>query len=194
MATLDDADLLAGIAAAGFYDDPVLSWVLPDPAKRLEQLRFLFAGMVRDMLPVGGLVHVADLASAAFWRAPDYDHGRTASDRVDEAPEPDVPFTDDEMERLVILGTAMIESHPHELHWYLNVLSTVPERQGQGLGAAVLQPVLQTCDGEGVRAYLESTNPRNMTLYRRQGFVDAGEIELEGGPPLYAMWRDPLRP
>lgn len=190
-ATLDDGDVLAHISAHGFYDDPVLSWVLPDPAKRLEQLRFLFQGMVRDMLPVGGTVHLLDGASAAFWRSPDYDHGRTASDRVDDAPEPETPFTDDEMERLVILGTAMIESHPHEEHWYLNVLSTVPARQGQGLGAQVLQPVLERCDADGVRAYLESTNPRNMPLYRRKGFVDAGEIELEGGPSLYAMWREP---
>lgn len=195
LATIDDSDLLARIAAAGFYDDPVLNWVLPDASKRLAQLVFLFEGMVRDMLPVGGTVHLVDDASAAFWRSPDYEHGRTSSDRVQDAADHDPAaqgqLSPDEMERLATLGQALMAAHPHEPHWYLNVVSTVPTRQGEGLGAAVLQPVLAVCDAEGVRAYLESTNPRNMSLYRRQGFVEAGEIRLPGGPSLYAMWREP---
>ena len=46
-----------------------------------------------------------------------------------------------------------------------------PSRQGQGLGAMVIAPVLERCDAEGVRAYLDSTNPRNRPFYRRLGFV-----------------------
>lgn len=53
-ATLDDVDLLARIAAAGFYDDPVLSWVFRDGARRLDQLTLVFTGMVHDMLPDWG--------------------------------------------------------------------------------------------------------------------------------------------
>jgi GNAT superfamily N-acetyltransferase len=95
------------------------------------------------------------------------------------------------MARIEIMGDAMREAHPHEPHWYLNVVSTLPDRQGQGLGATVLQPVLARCDAEGVPAYLESTNPRNRTLYRRQGFVDMDEILLPDGPSMLQMWRDP---
>jgi len=29
-----------------------------------------------------------------------------------------------------------------------------------------------------------------MTLYRRHGFEQIGEIELPDGPSLYPMWRD----
>ena len=85
----------------------------------------------------------------------------------------------------------MMANHPHEPHWYLNVVSTIPEQQGRGLGTAVLQPVLERCDADGARAYLESSNPRNLSLYRRNGFVDAGEIRLPDGPSLITMWRDP---
>jgi GNAT superfamily N-acetyltransferase len=193
-ATIDDAEVLARVAAAGFYDDPVMRWVMPDDTARLAQLTFVFGGLVRDMLPVGGTVHVNDGASAAFWRAPDYEHGRTAADRVDSAEAGAAlasRFSPDELTRLGILGESMMAAHPHEPHWYLNVVSTLPERQGEGLGAAVLQPVLATCDAEGVSAYLESSNPRNMTLYRRLGFVETGEIQLPDGPSLYQMWRDP---
>jgi hypothetical protein len=37
----------------------------------------------------------------------------------------------------------------------------------------------------------ESSNPRNMTLYRRHGFDQTGEIPLPDGPSLYPMWRAP---
>lgn len=40
-------------------------------------------------------------------------------------------------------------------------------------------------------AYLESTNPRNVSLYERHGFAVTGSIDLPGGPSLSAMWRDP---
>lgn len=195
-ATLDDVELLARIAASGFYDDPVLSWAFRDDARRLDQLTFVFTGMVHDMLPDRGTVHLASAACAAFWRDPGFEHGRTASDRVQDAVEDlkhegPSPFARDELERLGILGEAMMRSHPHEPHWYLNVVSAIPERQGQGLGTAAILPVLERCDVEGTRAYLESTNPRNMTLYRRQGFVESGEIKLPDGPSLIQMWREP---
>lgn len=194
-ATFDDVDLLARIAAGGFYADPVLSWVFRDDARRLDQLTFLFTGMVDDMLPERGVVDLAGDACAAFWRTPAFEHGRMASDRVadalDDADEASAPFSADELERLGILGEVMRDHHPHEPHWYLNVVSTLPDRQGRGLGAAALQPVLDRCDEDGARAYLESTNPRNRTLYLRRGFVEADEIQIPDGPPMLQMWRDP---
>lgn len=194
-ATIDDLAPLARIAAAGFYEDPVLSWVFQDEARRLAQLVFVMTGLAGDMLPDRGTVHIIEEACAAFWRDPTFEHGHSTAERVQEAvesgSEPPMPFAPDELERLGILGEAMMADHPHEPHWYLNVVSTIPEHQGRGLGTSVLQPVLERCDADGVRAYLESSNPRNLTLYRRQGFVDAGEIRLPGGPSLTKMWRDP---
>lgn len=193
-ATRDDIELLARIAAAGFHDDPVFKWVFPDPAARLPQLRLVFGSMARDMVPDGGVVHLVDDACAACWRTPDHQHGRTAGDRVQDEGSGDAagsPFPDDVLERLGILGFAMVEAHPHEPHWYLNVVSTFPERQGQGLGSRVLRPVLTMCDDDVQPAYLESTNPRNMSLYRRHGFEETGRIDLPDGPSLHQMWRLP---
>jgi GNAT superfamily N-acetyltransferase len=194
-ATLADRAVLADIAAAGFYDDPVLSWALRDDARRLDQLRVVFGGLADDMLPDRGTVHLAADASAAFWRSPGFEHHRSARDRLDDAADESDggagPFAPDELERFEILGGLMLQHHPHEPHWYLNVVSTTPARQGQGLGAAVLRPVLDRCDAEGVPAYLESTNPRNRTLYLRQGFVPMDEVALPDGPSLLQMWRDP---
>ena len=86
----------------------------------------------------------------------------------------------------------MAEGHPHEPHWYLNVVSTLPSRQGQGLGSTILPPVLAEADAEGRPCYLESSNPRNVSLYLRHGFVETGELPLPDGPSLIQMWREPV--
>ncbi|HJR25364.1 MAG TPA: GNAT family N-acetyltransferase [Acidimicrobiales bacterium] len=196
MATVEDRELLARICAEGFFADPVLGWVFQDEASRLEKLLVVFGGLVDDYLPDRGVVHLADAASAAFWRDPTFEDVSTAADRAEAVgPQPGDepgPFDEGELARLTILGTAMAESHPHDRpHWYLNVVSTLPSRQGRGLGGVVLRPVLEQADADGLPCYLESTNPRNRTLYYRQGFEDLGELPLDGGPTMLAMWREP---
>jgi hypothetical protein len=38
-------------------------------------------------------------------------------------------------------------------------------------------------------AYLESTNPRNVSLYQRHGFEALGTIQKGSSPPLIPMLR-----
>jgi GNAT superfamily N-acetyltransferase len=182
-ASLDDLETIARIGAAGFYDDPVMT-CFPDPDARLEQARTLFSGLGADILPDRGTIHVLEDACMSMWREPGFD------DSGDEDPGP-MPFPDDAVDRIGVLEATMAASHPHESHWYLNFLSTVPERQGQGLGARTMQPVLRICDAESVPAYLEATGLRNLALYERHGFVQTGEIRVPDGPTLYPMWRNP---
>jgi GNAT superfamily N-acetyltransferase len=190
-ATLEDLPTVVAVAAAAFQDDPVMSWVFQDAAVRPARLRALFSMPAGDMLRGNGEVHVVEDASVALWRDPSFEHGglRESDDESTAAAIAD--FTDGELERLMVMGATLSANHPHEPHWFLNVLGTAPSRQGQGLGASAIAPVLERCDADGVRAYLDSTNPRNRPFYRRLGFVDAGEIPLPGGPSLEAMWRDP---
>jgi GNAT superfamily N-acetyltransferase len=205
LATPDDAELVGRIGAAGFYDDPVLSWVVPDPATRVAKLTFLFTRLAHDSASEGrGAVWIVDDSCVALWRDPSFDHHPDDEPEIsddeqsgeepseEEQPQPDMPLEPDDLVRLGVLGETMALHHPHEPHWYLNVISTLPSHQGRGLGAAVLEPVLAQCDADGARAYLESTNPRNRTLYRRSGFVDGDEIQIPDGPTMLAMWRDPM--
>ena len=48
---------------------------------------------------------------------------------------------------------------------------------------------LATVDADGMPAYLESTNPRNVPLYERFGFRVTAEIQAGSSPPMHAMWR-----
>jgi GNAT superfamily N-acetyltransferase len=195
----DDEELVARIAARGFQNDPVMVWLFPDPAERPRLLELAFRGLAQRHFAGPGLIHVLDETCAAFWRPPPEwsgpATGRGEPDASPKRPESQPPgpsvFTPDVLERIGRLDAAMSAAHPEEPHWYLGVLSTLPERQNHGLGTRALAPVLGACDSEGLPAYLESSNPRNLPFYWRLSFESTGEIRLPDGPVLYPMWRRP---
>jgi GNAT superfamily N-acetyltransferase len=50
-----------------------------------------------------------------------------------------------------------------EPHWYLPLIGVDPAHQGKGHGDALMAYALQQCDRDHLPAYLESTNPRNIS-------------------------------
>jgi ribosomal protein S18 acetylase RimI-like enzyme len=64
-----------------------------------------------------------------------------------------------------------------------------PARHGRGHGGALMIQVLQRCDREHAPAYLESTNPRNVSLYERHGFQALGRVQVGAAPPFVPMLR-----
>ena len=79
--------------------------------------------------------------------------------------------------------------HTSEPHWYLPLIGVDPARQGKGYGAALMRHALAACDRDGMPAYLESTNPRNVPLYERHGFALLGTIQAGSSPPIFPMLR-----
>jgi ribosomal protein S18 acetylase RimI-like enzyme len=90
---------------------------------------------------------------------------------------------------IATIMNGMAEYHPHEPHWYLPFIATDPIWRGQGLGALLMKHVLRRCDEEGIAAYLESSNPRNISLYERHGFEIIGNIQSGSSPVLTPMLR-----
>ena len=101
-------------------------------------------------------------------------------------------LVDDRISQVLEAFTEVNANHPSQPHWYLQAVGTVPEMQGKGRAAKLLRPILKICDKEGIGAYLESTNPRNLSFYYRLGFEIQKELELDDGKAaLTCMWRDP---
>ena len=81
--------------------------------------------------------------------------------------------------------------HPKAPHWYLSTIGTGSAARGGGYGTALLKSRLDRCDASGTPAYLESSKESNVPYYERFGFAVTREIVVpDGGPTLYAMWRD----
>lgn len=184
-----DAPAIGRILAAGFEDDPVLAWTMSEPG-RLRKLEALMTFAAAETFAAeGGATWWSDDV-AACWLAPP---GRQPDDearglRIGQALV-EAGCTDDDLGRLAVMGEAMGRAHPHEPHWYLGIVATRPDRRGTGLGTRILGHSLGPVDDDGSPAYLESSNPRNISLYERHGFEVTGLIEIPGGPPMYPMWR-----
>ena len=186
----DDVVPLAATEARAFYDDPLQVWALPDASTRLDVLTRLFELMIRVVsLPLGESYTDDTRSVGALWAPP----GRWVVDQ-EAAEELDgmAVIVGQGLARMRRCWEAITAVHPAEPHFYLSGLGTDPPRQGQGLGSAVLAPVLARCDAEGVPAYLESTKERNLAFYERHGFEVTGMLVVPpDGPKLWTMWRSP---
>jgi GNAT superfamily N-acetyltransferase len=184
----EDFGRLAEMLARAFYDDPVTSWFYPDDARRIRHARRFFAIRQRQLLDQGLIFTTPELSGAALWAGP----GRWREDlRQSLMLLPMLPVL---LPRIVrsTHGVREIERrHPVRPHYYLSVLGTEPSQQGEGIGSALLGPVLRRCDAEGLGAYLESSKESNVDFYARHGFAVTERIELPEGPPLWLMWREP---
>ncbi len=181
----DAHDRAVAVQVLAFSGDPIMRWLYPDPATYLEA----FPGFARAF---GGRAFDEDTAFActefggcSMWLPPGVHADGDAieshlRDTVDKDRQDDLFTTLDHMDRL----------HPKEPHWYLSIIGVEPARQGRGLGAALLQHTLAPLAGQGLPAYLESSNPANVSLYRRHGFEVVEEIESGSMPRVTAMFRE----
>jgi ribosomal protein S18 acetylase RimI-like enzyme len=183
-ATAEDVTAVAETLAAAFHDDPVLSWCHPDPDRRRAVLPRSFAIIAAANVPHGGVYTTDGALGAAVWVPPGVEEDEASGAELLELAGPDAP-------RLVEVFRLMGEHHPTDPHHYLFLLGTRPEHQSRGVGSALMRPVLEACDREGLPAYLEATSQRNLALYQRHGFAVTTEIPLPDGPSLWAMWREP---
>ena len=93
------------------------------------------------------------------------------------------------LQTLFAVFEQMGQYHPDEPHWYLPLIGVDPAQQGKGYGSALLKYALRRCDEDGSPAYLESSNPKNIPLYRRHGFEVLGTIQVGSSPPITPMLR-----
>ncbi|WP_405619056.1 GNAT family N-acetyltransferase [Streptomyces sp. NBC_00076] len=211
----EDRELLVRLLDQAFQDDPVSCWVFPGDEHR-RMTHPMLMGAFTDIVLAEGRVDVTEDGTAcALWLSvPGDDHGHDSAaddsaadgsglDDSDDsvkgdAAESDGPAllreaVDPDNERVELIGRLTADIHPEgRAHAYLWMIAVAPERQGEGLGTALMASVLDRCDREGLPAYLEASNARSRKLYERLGFTLAGRpLDLPDGPTMWPMWREP---
>ncbi len=172
----------------GFAADPMARWVWPDSSEYLRimpQFVKAFGGRAFE----NGTAYITEGArAAALWLPPGVQPDEAAMGAIiTEALRPEIA------EDIGPILQGMAEHHPHEPHWYLPLIAADPSWIGQGLGTLLMKHALRRCDEDGIAAYLESSNPRNISLYERHGFRIISQIQHGSSPTLTPMLRTPSR-
>ena len=179
---------------ASFQEDPVLSYLFEDEEQRPLMLAAFFANRLASRNETDRLLVPSGLDArnaAALWEAPEKDSENDSSFNAVVAAGVSLlgqGWISDRLVNLRVLG----EAKPKDRHWYLSFVGTRPESRGKGLASTLIKSVTDICDQEGIPAYLESSNPDNVSLYESHGFRVTGEVVIKDGPKVPLMWRDPL--
>jgi GNAT superfamily N-acetyltransferase len=189
---MQDASHAGRVLGRAFTTDPVFTWLMQGRPQLERRLSLVFSAFAAGALrkPDAQVLVSPDNAAASIWLPP---RGwRTpVTEVLRHAPQLLRAFGTGTPRALSLLSNVE-KHHPVEPHWYLEAIGTVPEARGKGIGPSVLRPVLEHCDAAGLPAYLESSNPRNLTFYERHGFVRRPLFPLPPGCPVITpMWRDP---
>jgi GNAT superfamily N-acetyltransferase len=184
----NDIPRLAEMLARAFHGDPVIRWMFPDDKHWGGAVQRYFAIRIRQLIGQGETYTTSDITGAALWAKP-------MSWRLGLREQlqfmPLIPPLGPRFPRS-LHGLSLVQRHhPHGPHYYLSVLGTDPTRQNEGIGSVLMAPVLQSCDANGIPAYLENSNERNTAFYTQHGFRMTNELRLPDGPPVWLMWRDP---
>ncbi|MFG2042100.1 GNAT family N-acetyltransferase [Dactylosporangium sp. NPDC048998] len=127
-----------------------------------------------------------DLDAVALW----WPVGRLLEMDIPDYAERLAHVTGNAVGRFVTLDmTARAHDPTYRPHHYLASLAVRPDRQGQGMGSALLRHRHTQLDTDATPAYLEATGPRSRTLLQRHGYTAWGPIRIPDGPALHPMWR-----
>lgn len=185
-ATVSEIESVIDALKLAFVCDPATRWVWPDPQSYLLHFTKFAKAFGGKAFANNSAHYVGNYSGVALWLPPNVD--------------PDVETllgllqqtTSEEAQGIVPqIFEKMGSYHPSEPHWYLPLLGVDPLYQGKGLGSALLKYASIKFDNENVSAYLESSNPRNISLYERHGFEILGTIQIDRFPPIVPMLRKP---
>ena len=170
----------------GFSSDPFQRWLMPDPTIYYKNFKKWTDNACKQSFLAEGVYGDENNYGTAVWFPPGYDIDFT---NISETYK-DIPK--DRIEEAFKIFEELGESRVNDA-WYLEYLAVDPSKQGLGLGSLILKESLKMIDELGEAAYLESSNPKNMSLYERFGFRFLKKIQVGSSPQLNTMFRQPKK-
>ena len=195
--------------ATAFLNDPILGkHMFRQDYLKGSGASTLFASVIENQFKGGqhNCVAVNEkgvVQGVALWQGPDETQSVPILTMLSVAP---AIFGYSHIYRSIMGANAVEAKHPKYKHYYLAYVGVSPLCQGQGIGSALIKPVLQKADEEGIPCYLETGSPDNLPFYQKYGFKVTKQITILAssevvvgtapvGSPLilYCMKREPAR-
>ncbi len=193
LASRPDVPRMAATLAAAYPDYRWTSWALPEDgrAQRLSRWAELWGALVPVLAGTAWVTD--DVSSVAAWAAPDA--GPHAAD-LQSVVDRDLPRVFGARQPVVLASEQLgAPGRPVEPHWWLHAVGTRPAARHQGRGTAVLRPVLDRCDADGLPAAATVHTSTVVRWLQRSGFevTHATRTAVDHELPIWTMVRQPLR-
>ena len=183
-AQIRDKQKIKAVLKLSFSSDPLVRWVFPDPNMYLKFFDIWMEEFSKISFSENIVFAEDNFYGASLWHP--------AKFKFDESclyPTLDW-MTTQRIELVSKFFDEFSKYHPEDA-WYLAFIGVDPSKQGLSIGSFIIKEALKVIDERGERAYLESSNPKNMSLYERHGFESMGRIQIGDSPPAHPMIREP---
>lgn len=188
------------IGAKAFVDDPVFGYLTPEAQQeRLQALTWLLNIILEYCYLYGHVYTTSDLKGVAAWLPPEKSS-----------------FTRIQLLQLILqlrlyllpfkcgwsklgrwLSFLQVSENYHELdmqaqpHWYLALMFVNPNYQRQGVGSALLKPILARSRDENLKCYLVTFTDQAVKFYQKNGFGIIRKSQfLQDAPWFWHLIRD----
>jgi ribosomal protein S18 acetylase RimI-like enzyme len=182
--TRPEVDQAVAVLCLAFSSDPAARWTYPGPHAYVSYFPRFVRAFGGKAIEYDTAHQVSGFRGAALWLPPGVHPDQAALGAIMQE-----SLAGDRRDEVSGVFDRVGVYHPAEPHWYLPMIGVDPPHQGGGYGSALLRHALMQCDRDHAPAYLESSNPANVPLYERHGFVVLGTIQVGSSPPIIPMLR-----
>lgn len=188
------------ISAQAFADDPVFGYLTPEARQsRLKALTWLAKKGLEYCYEYGHIYTTPDLKGVAAWLPPEKSSftGIQELQLIMQLRLYLLPFYCGWNKLARWLSFLKITEDYHEQdmqtqsHWYLALMFVNPSYQGQGIGSALLKPILDQASDEKLPCYLVTFTEQAVKFYQKNGFEIIRKSQTaKDAPSFWNLKRD----
>jgi hypothetical protein len=177
-----DVNKAANVLAQSFLNYPIFRYILPDDQYRYRKLPCLFKFLINSGMLTGEVIAPSkNIECVSIWI-----NSTKSSASIMNAIESGIiglflKIDLASLMRFITIGKTkqkVRSSIINEPYCFLDVIGTDPKYQGQGFAGKIIQSQLTELDRQVQPCYLETSDNKNIELYRKYGFALCYQYDL----------------
>ena len=192
--TVSYVEQAAQVISQAFFNDPLISFVLPFRCTRVKTLyKFFRAYGEVNIKNNRGYGFGEPLQGVAYWKSPNQDNLSISVKSLTLFLPLLFTFYPIGYFRAKAIFQKIDELHKKyadEPHYYLDNIGVIPNAQGKGVSSKLIRPILEKADSQKVITYTDTVTQSNVALYEHFGFQCVEESSIANtGITVWALRR-----